>query len=99
MRLESPGDIAIGRFVRIDIVEMDDDNNPGETRSTRLYVLDTADGEMGVWGSGLLDYKWDDAGEVPAGTPVKIVYKGKQELDGGRTARQYDLFLASDRPF
>jgi hypothetical protein len=44
---------------------------------------------FGVWGSAVLDKR---LAEVPAGSRVRIRYEGKQELEGGRTARRYRVW-------
>lgn len=51
---------------------------------------------FGVWGSAVLDKR---LAEVPANTRVKIRYDGKQELDGGRTARRYRVWQDKSAKF
>lgn len=62
------------------------------------FTEDTSSGEpqYGIWGSAVLDKRLAD---VPAKSRVKIVYEGKTELEGGRTARRYRVFVDRSASF
>lgn len=51
---------------------------------------------FGLWGSAVLDKR---LAEVPANSLVRIKYEGKQELDGGRTARRYRVWQNKSAKF
>lgn len=96
-KFEEIGDVFIGVFKEIRELAVPDPNadEDGATRMSRFYeCTDPDSGEpVGFWGSALLDYKWDKAEPpIESGQMVKVIYKGKQDLEGGRTARQFELF-------
>lgn len=64
--------------------------NVGPNNSNQ-YIVETKDGNVGVWGSTVLDNKF---AEVPVGSEVKIEYLGKK--DGKRG--QYKDFSLAYRP-
>lgn len=86
------GDVVIGVYNGANEIQVNDPENPGEKRAVLLHELQTEpDTEpVGVWGSAVLDKR---LAEVPIGSRVKIEYQGKQELDGGRTARRYKVWV------
>lgn len=84
----------IGVFDEVRTVEIVDEET-GEIRASRFYEFHDPQHEdikMGVWGSGLLDYKADEMGGFKAGTLYRIVYDGKKDIGNGRSARQYRIF-------
>lgn len=71
---------------------------PDGKRVSLLHEFsETPDGEpFGLWGSGGLDKR---LAEVPNGSFVRVLYEGKTDLDGGRTARQYRVWVDRNQPF
>lgn len=53
----------------------------------------TEQGSIVVGASGLLKYIVND-GRIKAGDKVRLVYKGKKELKGGKTAHDFDVSVA-----
>jgi hypothetical protein len=89
-----PGDEIVAGYLGgnvVDVPGVDDDGNP-EVRATMLHEFQAAnDSEpFGVWGSAVLDKRLTDA---PTGATVKVLYQGKREIPGGRTARQYRVWI------
>lgn len=90
----------------IEVPARDDDNDESVTtlpngkrvrRALLHEIRDTPEGEpYGIWGSAVLDKRLSEAA---AGSRVKIRYEGKQELDGGRTARRYRVWIDRTAPF
>lgn len=95
------GEEIVGVYVgaeTIDIPAADDDRSDTVTmvdgrrvRPTLLHLIHrSGDSEpVGIWGSAVLDKRLAD---VYTGTVVRIRYEGKQDLDGGRTARRYRVW-------
>lgn len=55
-----------------------------------LYTLKTKDGEVGVWGSTLLDDRFTG---IDLGEEVKIVYQGLQKnKNGSRSFHAFDVY-------
>lgn len=64
------------------LVNKEENVGPNESM---MYTLETEAGEhVGVWGSTVLNNRM---GQIPIGTEVKIVYKGK--TTSKKTERQY----------
>ena len=61
--------------------------NPDGSKSI-LYVLETADGTVGVNGNSALILRAME--EIPEGSTVKIVFQGKQR--SSKTGREYNNF-------
>lgn len=51
---------------------------------------------FGLWGSAVLDKRLAD---IPANSRVRVKYEGKAELDGGRTARRYRVWVDRSAKF
>ncbi len=70
----------------------------GDTRVSLLHEFQTSkDSEpFGLWGSAVLDKR---LAEAPIGSRVRVLYEGKQNLDGGRTARRYRVWIDRSQPF
>lgn len=89
----------------IDVPARDDDDDEtvivredGKRRRRAMMheFAETPDSEpFGVWGSAVLDKR---LAEVPAGSFVRVKYEGKQDLDGGRTARRYRVWQDKNAP-
>ncbi|TAL21831.1 MAG: hypothetical protein EPN94_12160 [Nitrospirae bacterium] len=64
-------------------------DNVGTNNST-IYTLRTKDGEKSLWGSTLLDDRFNG---IALGEEVKIVFLGKQKTkDGGRAYKNFDVY-------
>jgi hypothetical protein len=58
---------------------------------SNIYTIKTASGDVGVWGSKVLD---DRFSEIAIGAEVKVVYLGKQRTkDGSRSFKNYELWV------
>ena len=91
-----PGTACVGVFQEQREVEVDDLASGGK-RLTRRYEFTDPEtgGQFGVWGSGGLDWKWDQAEPpIAPGDIVRITFTGVANLDGGRTAKQFKLEVA-----
>lgn len=64
--------------------------NIGPNDST-IYTIKTEKGDIGVWGSTILDVRLNN---IEEGQMVKIVYKGlaESEKNKGRKYRDYDVY-------
>jgi hypothetical protein len=60
--------------------------------NSNLYVIETADGNVSVWGSAVLDNKFSN---IKVGTEVKVEYVGKQT--NPKTKREYNDFKVYSR--
>lgn len=102
------GEEIVGEYLgaeTINVPAADNDESEAVTvvdgkriRPTLLHQITRA-GEsepVGVWGSAVLDKRLAD---VPIGSRLKIRYEGKQELDGGRTARRYRVWQDKSASF
>jgi hypothetical protein len=73
------------------------DNGKRVRRALLHEFRDTPESEpYGIWGSAVLDKR---LAETSAGSRVKIRYEGKQDLEGGRTARRYRVWVDKNAPF
>ncbi len=64
-------------------------SNVGPNNSM-LFVLETKEGDLGVWGTGLLTSR---LGNLPLGEEVKIVYLGMAKSEKtGRNYHNFDVF-------
>lgn len=74
--------------------------NENGKRVRRAMLHEFQDGEgtepFGIWGSAVLDKRLAD---VPPSSRVKIRYDGKQNLEGGRTARRYRVWVDKSASF
>lgn len=75
------GDEVVGKYV-----QKMERTNPDGSHSV-LYVLDTANGRIGVNSSATIAQAME---KVPEGSTVKIVYSGKQR--SSKTGREYNNF-------
>ena len=66
--------------------------NVGENKSN-IYVLNVANEKVGVWGSVVLDSRFE---QIAIGSEVKIEYLGKVESESG--GRAYHNFKVFRRP-
>lgn len=71
------------------LVNKEENVGPNESM---MYTIETETGErLGVWGSTVLNSRM---GQVPVGTEVKIVYKGKATSDKtGRQYKDYEVYI------
>lgn len=93
------GESIIGFYRGAQTVNVPDPNSDsGEKRESLLHEFsDTPEGEpYGIWGSAVLDKR---LAEIPSGSRVKVQYDGKQDLEGGRTARRYRVWVDRSQPF
>ena len=61
----------------------------GENKSN-IYTLKSEEGSIGVWGSAVLDSRFDD---IEIGEEVKIIYKGQgKNPKSGRTYHDFEVF-------
>lgn len=84
----------------------DNDNDEGVTvtddgRRVRTAMLHEFQNEgetepFGLWGSAVLDKR---LAEIPANSRVRVKYEGKAELEGGRTARRYRVWVDRSAKF
>lgn len=74
------------------------DENGRRVRTAMLweFVENEGDEPFGLWGSAVLDKRLAD---VPAKSRVKIAYEGKADLEGGRTARRYRVWVDKSAKF
>ena len=80
---ENQGDTIQGKYKTVK-------QEVGQNESN-LYLLETEEGEYGVWGSAVIDSRMS---EVPLGSMVKIVYKGKATGEkSGREYKDFDIFI------
>jgi hypothetical protein len=70
---------------------VDKKGNVGDNASN-LYVIETADGNVSVWGSAVLDSKFSN---IKVGTEVKVEYLGK--VTNPKTKREYNDFKVYSR--
>ncbi len=68
------------------------ESNVGPNKSN-LYTLKTKDGPVGVWGSTVLDSKFE---EIEVGSLVKIEPLGLKEGKTGKQYQDYDVFWKED---
>ena len=66
--------------------------NVGENDSN-IYVLNVGDEKVGVWGSAVLDGRFE---QIAIGSEVKIEYLGKKT--GEKGGREYHNFIVYRRP-
>lgn len=59
--------------------------NVGPNKS-KMYMLKTKDGDVGVWGSTVLDSKFD---QIPKHSEVKLEFLGKEDGKGGKQYKNY----------
>lgn len=55
---------------------------------SRLHVFKTATGNVGIWGSAMLDEKLS---RIEPGTMTQVSYQGKDTLKGGRTLKKFKV--------
>lgn len=60
---------------------------------SKMYTVETKEGEVKVWGSTVLD---DKLMGVPTGTLVKIEYEGKLTSKKGAQYHSYKVFIDED---
>ena len=66
--------------------------NVGENKSN-IYVLNVGDNKIGVWGSVILDSRFEN---IKQGQEVKIEYLGKKIGEkGGREYKDYKVYVRS----
>jgi spore coat protein U-like protein len=65
--------------------------NVGPNNSAQ-YVIDTTDGEVAVWGSTVLDNKFES---VPVGSEVRVEYLGMAK---GKTGKEYKDYKVQYKP-
>lgn len=70
---------------------VDKKTNVGDNASN-LYVIETADGNIGVWGSAVLDTKFSN---IKVGTEVKVEFVGK--VTNPKTKREYNDYKVYSR--
>ena len=94
-----------GSEVTVPAMEDDgDDSNPSfeeDGKWVRKAMLHEFQNEgesepFGLWGSAVLDKR---LAEVPANSRVRVKYEGKAELEGGRTARRYRVWIDRNTKF
>lgn len=90
---KNAGDQLSGVFLSRRLVELPDDNKPGETRMANAYELLAETGKWTVWGGYAIDEAFgpENAPKIHVGEIVRFLYDGKVELDGGRTVRQFTV--------
>jgi hypothetical protein len=84
-RPEAAGDEILGRYI-------EKERDVGPYKSTK-YTLETDEGEVYVFGSTVLDRKFDD---VPIGYEVKIIYQGEKPSKPPK--KPFKLFQVFKRP-
>jgi hypothetical protein len=60
---------------------------------SKMYTVETENGEVKVWGSTVLD---DKLMGVPQGTYIKIEYEGKLKSKKGAEYHSYKVFIDED---
>lgn len=86
------GDVLIGIYLSKKVVPVEKDD--GTTQDTNLYLFATAeprtdvDNQVGVWGSYAVDKKME---EIPVGSQVRIEYRGKEEIEGGKSVNRFRI--------
>lgn len=85
------GDL-IGVLRSAEVRDLNDPNNAGQKKETRLYVFDTDNGTTALWGSAQLDQMLPNHVDHR----VKVVNTGeKVDIGGGRSVRKFDVFCAT----
>ncbi len=82
-KYEKEGDSIAGILV---------DKLPGnkEKEISPRYILDTKEGLMMVWGSAIID---DRLRLVKIGTPIKIIYKGQDDIGKGKKLNKFRIMV------
>ncbi len=63
--------------------------NVGENQSW-MYLIKKSDGNIvSVWGSTVLDSRF---AKIEVGEEVRVIYQGKQQMQGGRSFHKYQVF-------
>jgi hypothetical protein len=84
---EKEGDSLTGTYTGSNSVTTDDLNNPGEKREQTVYeIVDESGKKWTVWSSFNIDKAFS---EIEPQTLVRITYKGKVDIGGGRTVKQF----------
>ncbi len=68
-------------------------DNVGPNNST-MYTLKTDQGEVGVWGSTVINTKFS---QIPIGSLVRVELLGKAEGKGGRQYKDYKIQYKPDQ--
>lgn len=76
-----PGSIIEGRYV-------DNKENVGPNKS-KMYILETAEGLIGIWGSTVVDGKFQN---IALGKMVKVQYNGKAKGKSGKEYKDYSFW-------
>ena len=74
-------------FIGITILNVKDQNNPGEYVQRETAVLQARDGIKINMGANLVK----QIKLLPPGTPVQITYKGEVKTNGNRKVKEYDI--------
>lgn len=101
-----PGESIVGHYLGSNEIMLaakpDDDGAEeidGQWKRRALlheFQVEDTDEPTGLWGSAVLDKRLAD---VTNGAFVKVQYDGKRELEGGRTARQYRVWVDKSASF
>jgi hypothetical protein len=59
----------------------------GQNESNQ-YVLETKDGEVAIWGSAVIDSKFE---QIPVGSEVRIKFEGKKSGKSGNSYNDYTI--------
>lgn len=81
VEFEKVGQTVQGYYIGAKIVTTD-------YGKSKLHILQTEAGNVGVWGSAKLDEK---LGAVEPGYLTFITYRGKVKLPGGKTMKKFDV--------
>lgn len=83
---ENEGDILKGVYIQ-------KEDEKGPKKNSRLYTIETKPGCLSlIWGAKLLDELMD---KISIGTPIAIVYKGKEHPKGGNAYHKYEVWQAN----
>ncbi len=72
------------------LLKIESDIGPNKSK---MYTIETKDGEIKVWGSTVLD---DKLMGVPQGTIVKLEYEGKLKSKKGAEYHSYKVYIDED---
>lgn len=81
--------VLIGTYNSNKEIELDDTQNPGKKRMSKVYEVETVDtGEkVSVWGTFAIDQAFE---QIEPGTIVRIEHKGKIPIhNGAQTVNQF----------